>query len=190
MVTFGLALSFWLFAWVYYYNRTLQSFLTTSCYLGTVLAISMYMQVGSDFVGWAHYCIVCLVWLPLVLDDLHSKSVYKGALIFAVCITVGSNLLFLGCRFEQLLWSLCLVSIVMLIAKLVALKINRNSIGIADFYALFAFSLSLPSHALGLWVACFSLLGISHIVLLGRRSETVPLIPFLWVAWSIVYVTF
>lgn len=190
MLTYGLALSFWLFAWVYYYNRNLHSFLMTSCYFGTVLALSLYMQVGSDFFGRAHYFIVCLVWLPLVLDDLHSKSVYKGALIFAVCITVGSNFLFLGFKIEQLLRSLCLVSVVMLISKFVTLKVNRNSIGKADFYALFAFSLCLPSYALGLWVACFSLLGISHIVALGRHSETVPLIPFLWVAWSIVYVTF
>jgi uncharacterized protein HemY len=81
-----------------------------------------------------------------------------------------------------------LVLVVFLVAWMIKNKRGREAIGPADYLAIFSLSFSLLVYTIGIWVILFSLFGMIHYVTNNRQS--IPLIPFLFSAWCLVFAYF
>jgi len=81
-----------------------------------------------------------------------------------------------------------LVLVVFLVAGVIRNKKGREAIGPADYLAIFSLSFSLLVYTIGIWVILFSLFGMIHYIANNRQS--IPLIPFLFSTWCLVFAYF
>ena len=132
-----------------------------------------------------YFLFVCLLWLPLALDDLKSNSVNRLFLYSALLLSCLCLFMVKAPEIFEIMISLLLVLIVFLVALITKNRKGREAIGSADYLAIFSFSFSLSPYSVGIWIILFSSLGMIHSVVNKRQS--IPLIPFLLSAWCLAY---
>ena len=161
--------------------KSLKIFIFFSVFILTAL----FLLGGSPSTEIFYFLLVCILWLPLALDDLKSSSVnrlflYLASLISCMCLFMVKTPDIIGMTI-----SLILVLIVFLVALIIKNRKGREAIGPADYLAIFSFSFSLSSSSVGIWIIMFSSLGMIHSV--ANKRQSIPLIPFLFSAWCLAY---
>ena len=161
--------------------KSLKIFIFFSIFILTAL----FLLEGSPSTEIFYFLLVCILWLPLALDDLKSNSVnrlflYLASLLSCACLFMLKTPDIIGMTI-----SLILVLVVFLVALIIKNKKGREAIGLADYLAIFSLSFSLLAYTIGIWIILFSLFGMIHYVANNRQS--IPLIPFLFLAWCLVF---
>ena len=161
--------------------KSLKIFIFFSIFILTAL----FLLEGSPSAEIFYFLLVCILWLPLALDDLKSNSVNRLFLYLASLLSCACLFMVKTPEVPEMMVSFFLVLIVFLVALMIKKRKRGEAIGPADYLVIFSFSFSLPSYSIGIWVLLFSSLGMIHSVANKRRS--IPLIPFLLSAWCLVY---
>ena len=161
--------------------KSLKIFIFFSIFILTAL----FLLEGSPSAEIFYFLLVCILWLPLALDDLKSNSVNRLFLYLASLLSCACLFMVKTPEIPGIMITLLLVLIVYLVTLIIKNRNGREAIGPADYLAIFSFSFSLSSSSVGIWIILFSLLGIIHSVINGRKS--IPLIPFLFSAWCLAY---
>ena len=161
--------------------KSLKIFIFFSIFILTAL----FLLEGSPSAEIFYFLLVCILWLPLALDDLKSSSVnrlflYSASLLSCLCLIMVKTPDITGMTI-----SLFLVLVVFLVALIIKNRKGREAIGPADYLAIFSFSFSLSSSSVGIWIIMFSSLGMLHSM--ANKRQSIPLIPFLFSAWCLAY---
>ena len=135
-----------------------------------------------------YFLFICVLWIPLSIDDLKSNSVnriflYLASFLSCVCLFIVREPIFMDLFISPLL-----VLVVFLVAWMIKNTRGREAIGPADYLAIFSLSFSLLVYTIGIWVILFSLFGMIHYIANNRQS--IPLIPFLFSALCLVFAYF
>ena len=146
---------------------------------------ALFLLKNSPSAEIFYFLLVCILWLPLALDDLKSNSVnrlflYLSSVLSCACLFMVKTPDIIGMTI-----SLILVLVVFLVALIIKNRKGSEAIGPADYLAIFSFSFSLSAHSIGIWIILFSSLGMTHSIINKRQS--IPLIPFLFSAWCLAY---
>ena len=161
--------------------KSLKIFIFFSCFILTAL----FLLEDSPSVESLYFLLICILWLPLALDDLKSNSVNRFFLYFASLLSFACLFMVKTPGTLEMIISPLLVVIVFLVALMIKSRKGREAIGPADYLAIFSFSFSLSSYSIGIWIILFSSLGMIHSLVNKRQS--IPLIPFLFSAWCLAY---
>ena len=161
--------------------KSLKIFIFFSIFILTAL----FLLKGSPSAENFYFLLVCILWLPLALDDLKSNSVNRLFLYLASFLSCACLFIVREPSFMDLVISPLLVLVVFLVALMIKNKKGREAIGPADYLAIFSLSFSLLAYTIGIWIILFSLFGMIHYVANNRQS--IPLIPFLFSAWCLVF---
>ena len=169
----------------FFFEKDLLKSLKTIIFFSAFIFTALLLLKDSSSAESLYFLLVCILWLPLALDDLKSSSVNRLFLYFASFLSCACLFMVKTPEIIELIISPLLVLIVFLVALMIKNRKGSEAIGPADYLAIFSFSFSLLSYSIGIWIILFSLLGIIHSVINGRQS--IPLIPFLFSAWCLAY---
>ena len=154
-------------------------------FFSVFILMALLLLEGSPSAETFYFLLVCILWLPLALDDLKSSSVNRLFLYFSSLLSCAGLFMVKTPEIIELIISPLLVLIVFLVALMIKNRKGSEAIGSADYLAIFSFSFSLSSYSVGIWIILFSLLGMVHSIINKRQS--IPLIPFLFSAWCLTY---
>ena len=149
------------------------------------ISTALFLLKGNPTSEIFYFLLICVLWLPLSIDDLQSNSVNPFFLYFASFLSCACLFMVKTPEIIELIISPLLVLIVFLVALMIKNRKRSEAIGPADYLAIFSFSFSLSSYSVGIWIILFSSLGMIHSVVNKRQS--IPLIPFLFSAWCLAY---
>ena len=169
----------------FFFEKDFLKSLKTIIFFSVFILAALFLLEGSPSAEIFYFLLVCILWLPLALDDLKSSSVnrlflYLASLISCMCLFMVKMPDIIGMTI-----SLFLVLVVFLVALIIKNRKGREAIGPADYLAIFSFSFSLSSSSVGIWIIMFSSLGMIHSV--ANKRLSIPLIPFLFSAWCLAY---
>lgn len=172
----------------FFFEKDLFKFLKTIIFFSIYILTALFLLVEKPASEILYFLLICILWLPLSIDDLKSNSVnrlflYLASFLSCVCLFIVREL-----GSINLVISLLLVLVVFLVAWMIKNKKGREAIGPADYFAIFSLSFSLLSYTIGIWVILFSLFGMIHYV--TNKRQSIPLIPFLFSAWCLVFAYF
>ena len=159
--------------------------LKTITFFSVFILTALFLLEGSPSAEIFYFLLVCILWLPLAIDDLKSSSVNRLFLYLASLLSCSCLFMVKTPDIIELIISPLLVLIVFLVALMIKNRKGSEAIGPADYLAIFSFSFSLSSYSIGIWVILFSLLGMIHSAINGRQF--IPLIPFLFSAWCLAH---
>ena len=169
----------------FFFEKDLLKTLKTIIFFSVFILVALFLLEGSPSAEIFYFLLVCILWLPLALDDLKSNSVNRIFLYLASLFSCLGLLMVKTLDIHGMMISLFLVLIVFLLALIIKNRKGREAIGPADYLAIFSFSFSLSPYSVGIWIILFSSLGMIHSVVNKRLS--IPLIPFLFSAWCLAY---
>ena len=169
----------------FFFEKDFLKSLKTIIFFSVFILTALFLLEGSPSAEIFYFLLVCILWLPLALDDLKSNSVNRIFLYFASLFSCLGLLMVKTLDIHGMMISLFLVLIVFLLALIIKNRKGREAIGPADYLAIFSFSFSLSPYSVGIWIILFSSLGMIHSVVNTRLS--IPLIPFLFSAWCLAY---
>lgn len=167
------------------YEKNVYQALKLIIFFGVFIWSALFLLNGNHTSEVFYFIMVCVLWLPLSIDDLKSKSVNRLFLYLSSLLSCSVFLVFWFIEPISLIICLFLVIFLYSTAWIMKISTNRQAIGPADYFSIFSLSVSLPVYSIGPWVILFSLLGITHSLLNERGS--IPLIPFLFSGWCLVY---
>ena len=168
-----------------FFEKDLFKFFKTIIFFSIYILSALFLLLEKSTAETLYFLLVCILWLPLSIDDLKSNSVNRLFLCLASFLSCASLFIVREPSFIELFISPLLVLIVFLVAWMIKNKKKREAIGPADYLAIFSLSFSLLAYSIGIWVILFSLFGMIHYVTNNRQS--IPLIPFLFSAWCLVF---
>ena len=169
----------------FFFEKDFLKSLKTIIFFSVFILAALFLLEGSPSAEIFYFLLVCILWLPLALDDLKSNSVNRIFLYLASLFSCLGLLMVKTLDIHGMMISLFLVLIVFLLALIIKNRKGREAIGPADYLAIFSFSFSLSSSSVGIWIILFSSLGMIHSLVNKRQS--IPLIPFLFSAWCLAY---
>ena len=169
----------------FFFEKDLLKSLKTIIFFSVFIFTALLFLKDSSSAESLYFLLVCILWLPLALDDLKSSSVNRLFLYFASFLSCACLFMVKMPEIIELIISPLLVLIVFLVALMIKNRRGSEAIGPADYLAIFSFSFSLSSYSIGIWIILFSLLGMIHSAINGRQF--IPLIPFLFSAWCLAY---
>ena len=169
----------------FFFEKDFLKSLKTIIFFSVFILTALFLLEGSPSAEIFYFLLVCILWLPLALDDLKSNSVNRIFLYLASLFSCLGLLMVKTLDIHGMMISLFLVLIVFLLALIIKNRKGREAIGPADYLAIFSFSFSLSPYSVGIWIILFSSLGMIHSVVNKRLS--IPLIPFLFSAWCLAY---
>ena len=172
----------------FFFEKDFLKSLKIFIFFSVFILMALFLLEGSPSAEIFYFFLVCILWLPLALDDLKSNSVNRLFLYLASFLSCACLFVVREPSFMDLVISPLLVLVVFLVAWMIKNKRGREAIGPADYLAIFSLSFSLLAYSIGIWVILFSLFGMIHYVTNNRQS--IPLIPFLFSAWCLVYAYF
>ena len=175
----------YLTAITFFYEKDLLKSLNTVIFFSVFILTALFLLEGSPSAEIFYFLLVCILWLPLAIDDLKSSSVNRLFLYLASLLSCSCLFMVKTPDIIELIISPLLVLIVFFIALIIKNRKGRAAIGPADYLAIFSFSFSLPSYSVGIWIIMFSSLGMLHSV--ANKRQSIPLIPFLFSAWCLAY---
>ena len=165
----------------FFFEKDFLKSLKIFIFFSVFILMALFLLEGSPSAEIFYFLLVCILWLPLALDDLKSNSVNRIFLYLASLFSCLGLLMVKTLDIHGMMISLFLVLIVFLLALIIKNRKGREAIGPADYLAIFSFSFSLSPYSVGIWIILFSSLGMIHSVVNKRLS--IPLIPFLFSAW-------
>ena len=169
----------------FFFEKDFLKSLKIFIFFSIFILAALFLLEGSHFAEIFYFLLICILWLPLALDDLKSSSVNRVFLYLASLLSCLCLFMVKTPDINGMTISLFLVIIVFLVALIIKNRKGREVIGPADYLAIFSFSFSLSSYSIGIWIIMFSFLGMIHSVVNKRQS--IPLIPFLFSAWCLAY---
>ena len=169
----------------FFFEKDLFKFLKTIIFFSIYILSALFLLMEKSTAETIYFLLVCILWLPLSIDDLKSNSVNRLFLYLASFLSCACLFIVREPSFMDLVISPLLVLIVFLVEWMIKNKKRREAIGPADYLAIFSLSFSLLAYTIGIWVILFSLFGMIHYVTNNRQS--IPLIPFLFSAWCLVF---
>ena len=169
----------------FFFEKDLFKFLKIIIFFSIYILSALFLMMEKSTAEILYFLLICVFWLPLSIDDLESNSVnriflYLASLLSCVCLFILREPIFMDLFISPLL-----VLVVFLVAWMIKNKKGREAIGPADYLAIFSLSFSLLPHTIGIWIILFSLFGMIHYITNNRQS--IPLIPFLFSAWCLVF---
>ena len=167
------------------FEKDLLKSLKIIIFFSIFILTALFLLEGNPTSEIFYFLLICVLWLPLALDDLDSNSVNRLFLYFASFLSCACLFMVKTPEIIEFIISPLLVFIVFFIALMIKNKKGSDAIGPADYLAIFSLSFSLSSYSVGIWIILYSLLGMFHSVINGRKS--IPLIPFLFSAWCLAY---
>ena len=170
---------------IFFFEKDFLKFLKTIIFFSVFILAAIFLQEGSPSAEIFYFVLICILWLPLALDDLKSRSVNRLFLYLASLLSCLCWLMVKTPDISEIMISLLLIIVVFLVALIIKNKKGREAIGPADYLAIFSFSFSLTSYSVGIWIILFSSLGMIHSA--ANKRQSVPLIPFLFSAWCLTY---
>ena len=169
----------------FFFEKDFLKSLKTIIFFGIFILAAILFLKGSPSTEIFYFHLICILWLPLALDDLKSNSVNRLFLYLASLFSCACLLMVKTPDIIGMMISLFLVLVVFLVALMIKNRMGREAIGPADYLAIFSFSFSLSYSSVGIWIILFSLLGMIHSV--ANKRQSIPLIPFLFSAWCLAY---
>ena len=169
----------------FFFEKDFLKFLKIFIFFSIFILTALFLLEGSPSAEIFYFLLVCILWLPLALDDLKSNSVNRLFLYFASLLSYACFFMVKTPDLIGMTISLFLVLVVFLVALIIKNRKGREAIGTADYLAIFSFSFSLSSYSVGIWIILFSSLGMIHSV--ANKRQSIPLIPFLFSAWCLTY---
>ena len=169
----------------FFFEKDLLKSLKTIIFFSVFIFTALFLLEDSPSAESLYFLLICILWLPLALDDLKSNSVNRFFLYFASLLSFACLFMVKTPGTLEMIISPLLVVIVFLVALMIKSRKGREAIGPADYLAIFSFSFSLSSYSVGIWIILFSCLGLIHSMVNKRQS--IPLIPFLFSAWCLAY---
>ena len=169
----------------FFFEKDLLKSLKIIIFFSIFILTALFLLEDIPSAEILYFLLICVLWLPLAIDDLKSSSVNRYFLYFASLLSCACLFMVKTPGTIELIKSPLLVLIIFLIALMIKNRKGSEAIGPADYLAIFSFSFSLSSYSVGIWIILFSLLGMIHSVINGRKS--IPLIPFLFSAWCLAY---
>ena len=170
---------------IFFFEKDFLKSFKIFIFFSVFILTALFLLGGSPSTEFFYFLLVCILWLPLALDDLKSSSVNRLFLYLASLISCMCLFMVKTPDITEIMISLLIVIIVFLVALIIKNKKKREAIGRADYLAIFSFSFSLSSYSVGIWIILFSSLGMIHSA--ANKRQSVPLIPFLFSAWCITY---
>ena len=169
----------------FFFEKDFLKSLKIFIFFSVFILMALFLLEGSPSAEIFYFLLVCILWLPLALDDLKSSSVnrlflYSASLLSCLCLIMVKTPDITGMTI-----SLFLVLVVFLVALIIKNRKGREAIGPADYLAIFSLSFSLSPFSVGIWIILFSSLGMLHSV--ANKRQSIPLIPFLFSAWCLAY---
>ena len=169
----------------FFFEKDLFKFFKAIIFFSIYILSALFLLVEKSTAEILYFLLICALWLPLSIDDLKSNSVNQLFLYLASFASCACLFIVREPSFLDLVISPLLVLVVFLVAWMIKNKKRREAIGPADYLAIFSLSFSLLAYTIGIWVILFSLFGMIHYVTNNRQS--IPLIPFLFLAWCLVF---
>ena len=170
---------------IFFFEKDFLKSLKIFIFFSVFILTALFLLDGNPTSEIFYFLLVCILWLPLALDDLKSNSVNRLFLYLASLLSCLCLLMVKTPDINGMTISLFLVLIVFLVALIIKNRKGQEAIGSADYSAIFSFSFSLSSSSVGIWIILFSSLGMIHSLVNKRQS--IPLIPFLFSAWCLAY---
>ena len=168
-----------------FFEKDFLKSLKTITFFSVFIFVALFLQEGSPSAEIFYFLLICILWLPLALDDLKSRSVNRLFLYLASLLSCLCWFMVKTPDISEIMISILLVLVVFLVALIIKNKKGREAIGSADYLAVFSLSFSLSSYSVGIWIILFSSLGMIHSV--ANKRQSIPLIPFLFSAWCFAY---
>ena len=169
----------------FFLEKDFLKYLKIFIFFSIFILTALFLLKSSPSAEIFYFFLVCILWLPLALDDLKSNSVNRLFLYLASLFSCACLLMVKTPDIIGMMISLFLVLVVFLVALMIKNRKGREAIGPADYLAIFSFSFSLSYSSVGIWIILFSLLGMIHSV--ANKRQSIPLIPFLFSAWCLAY---
>ena len=172
----------------FFFEKDLFKFFKTIIFFSIYILSALFLMMEKSTAEILYFLLICVLWLPLSIDDLKSNSVnqiflYLASFLSCVCLFIVREPIFMDLFISPLL-----VLVVFLVAWMITNTRGREAIGPADYLAIFSLSFSLLPHTIGIWIILFSLFGMTHYITNNRQS--IPLIPFLFSAWCLIFAYF
>ena len=169
----------------FFLEKDFLKYLKIFIFFSIFILTALFLLKSSPSAEIFYFFLVCILWLPLALDDLKSRSVNRLFLYLASLLSCLCWLMVKTPDISEIMISLLLILVVFLVALIIKNKKGREAIGSADYLAIFSFSFSLTSYSVGIWIILFSSLGMIHSA--ANKRQSIPLIPFLFSAWCLAY---
>ena len=133
------------------------------------------------------YVAICLLWIPLTVDDAINQNVSAKLLYSATAVTVILSVVVQHRSILDVFIIAVSIFCVFCLVKYLESRVNRVWIGDADYFACFAFVSVLPVSTVGIWLVIFSGLGILGSFVSNRVSQEIPLLPYMLAGWCLVF---
>ena len=133
------------------------------------------------------YVAICLLWIPLTVDDAINQKVSAKLLYSATLVTVILSVVVQQRSILDVLIVAISIFCVFYWVKYLESRVNKVWIGDADYYACFAFVSILPVSAIGIWLTIFPLLAILGFFVSYRVSQQIPMLPYMLAGWCLVF---
>ena len=188
MLIASISIFTYLTAVTFFFEKDLFKFSKTIIFFSIYISSALFLMMEKSTAEILYFLLICVLWIPLSIDDLKSNSVnriflYLASFLSCVCLFIVREPIFMDLFISPLL-----VLVVFLVAGVIRNKKGREAIGPADYLAIFSLSFSLLVYTIGIWVILFSLFGMIHYIANNRQS--IPLIPFLFSTWCLVFAYF
>jgi len=188
MLIASISIFTYLTAVTFFFEKDLLKFSKTIVFFSIYISSALFLMMEKSTAEILYFLFICVLWIPLSIDDLKSNSVnriflYLASFLSCVCLFIVREPIFMDLFISPLL-----VLVVFLVAWVIKNKRGREAIGPADYLAIFSLSFSLLVYTIGIWVILFSLFGMIHYIANSRQS--IPLIPFLFSTWCLVFAYF
>ena len=188
MLIASISIFTYLTAVAFFFEKDLFKFSKTIIFFSIYISSALFLMMEKSTAEILYFLFICVLWIPLSIDDLKSNSVnriflYLASFLSCVCLFIVREPIFMDLFISPLL-----VLVVFLVAWMIKNKRGREAIGPADYLAIFSLSFSLLVYTIGIWVILFSLFGMIHYIANSRQS--IPLIPFLFSTWCLVFAYF
>ena len=142
----------------FFFEKDLFKFSKTIIFFSIYILSALFLLMEKSTAETLYFLLVCILWLPLSIDDLKSNSVNRLFLYLASFLSCACLFIVREPSFMDLVISPLLVFIVFLVAWMIKNKKGREAIGPADYLAIFSLSFSLLAYSIGIWVILFSYL--------------------------------
>ena len=133
------------------------------------------------------YVAICLLWIPLTVDDAINQNVSAKLLYSATAVTVILSVVVQHRSILDVFIIAVSIFCVFCLVKYLESRVNKVLIGDADYYACLAFVSVLPVSTVGIWLVIFSGLGILGSFVSNRVSQEIPLLPYMLAGWCLVF---
>lgn len=154
-------------------------------FLAIPAVVLVYSTYDADVLAKLFFVSMQWIWLPLVLQDLKTKTVNAVGLSVVSGLTIAGTYFVFGIEGGNIINSLVLIMLFATLHVFYLLVRGRVPFGAGDYPTIFALSLSLNHQMFGPWIIIASSLGLAQAIgKQGSLNRRVALIPLLYMSWQ------